>query len=99
MERGRENTSWIFRGRPRSSISGRNRATPTPPGARSVPDAGAGSPVPDLPVLAGAQFWLERGPATVDYKGEVVERYGVTVSGYFGFERVADQVPKEYRPQ
>ncbi|WP_263785168.1 carboxypeptidase-like regulatory domain-containing protein [Salinibacter grassmerensis] len=46
-----------------------------------------------------SQFWLERGPATVDYKGEVVERYGVTVSGYFGFERVADQVPKEYRPQ
>ena len=46
-----------------------------------------------------SQFWLERGPATVDYKGEVVERYGVTVSGYFGFERVADQVPKEYRPR
>ncbi|WP_103019441.1 carboxypeptidase-like regulatory domain-containing protein [Salinibacter altiplanensis] len=46
-----------------------------------------------------SQFWLERGPATVDYKGEVVERYGVTVSGHFGFERVADQVPKEYRPQ
>jgi len=46
-----------------------------------------------------SQFWLERGPATVDYKGEVVERYGVTVSGYFGYERMADQVPKEYRPQ
>lgn len=46
-----------------------------------------------------SQFWLERGPATVDYKGEVVERYGVTVSGYFGYERVADQVPKEYRPR
>jgi len=45
-----------------------------------------------------SQFWLERGPATVDYKGEVVERYGVTVSGYFGFERIADRVPKEYRP-
>jgi len=46
-----------------------------------------------------SQFWLERGPATVDYKGEVVERYGVTVSGYFGYERVANQVPKEYRPR
>ncbi len=46
-----------------------------------------------------SQFWLERGPATVDYKGEVVERYGVTVSGYFGYERMADRVPKEYRPQ
>jgi hypothetical protein len=46
-----------------------------------------------------SQFWLERGPATVDYKGEVVERYGVTVSGYFAYERVANQVPKEYRPR
>jgi len=46
-----------------------------------------------------SQFWLERGPATVDYKGEVVERYGITVSGYFAFERVADEVPKEYRPR
>lgn len=46
-----------------------------------------------------SQFWLERGPATVDYKGEIVERYGVTVSGYFGYERMADRVPKEYRPQ
>jgi hypothetical protein len=46
-----------------------------------------------------SQFWLERGPATVDYKGEIVERYGVTVSGYFGYERMADRVPKEYRPR
>ena len=46
-----------------------------------------------------SQFWLERGPATVDYKGDVVDPYGVTVSGFYAFERVADQVPKEYRPQ
>lgn len=46
-----------------------------------------------------SQFWLERGPATVDYKGEVVDPYGVTLSGYFAFERVADQLPKEYRPR
>ena len=45
-----------------------------------------------------SQFWLERGPATVDYKGDVVDPYGVTVSGFYAFERVADQVPKEYRP-
>jgi len=51
------------------------------------------------PRFQTSQFWLERGPATVDYKGEIVERYGVTVSGYFAFERIADRVPKEYRPQ
>ena len=46
-----------------------------------------------------SQFWLERGPATVDYKGDVVDPYGVTRSGYYAFKRIADQVPKEYRPQ
>lgn len=45
-----------------------------------------------------SQFWLERGPATVDYKGDVVDPYGVTRSGYYAFKRIADQVPKEYRP-
>jgi hypothetical protein len=51
------------------------------------------------PRFQTSQFWLERGPATVDYKGDVVDPYGVTVSGYYAFERVADQVPKEYRPR
>jgi hypothetical protein len=51
------------------------------------------------PKFQTSQFWLERGPATVDYKGDVVDPYGVTVSGYFAFERVADQLPKEYRPR
>jgi hypothetical protein len=46
-----------------------------------------------------SQFWLERGPATIDYKGDIVDPYGVTVSGYFAFERVGDQLPKEYRPR
>ena len=46
-----------------------------------------------------SQFWLERGPATIDYKGDVVDPYGVTVSGFFAFERVGDQLPKEYRPR
>lgn len=45
-----------------------------------------------------SQIWLERGPATIDYKGDVVDPYGVTRSGYFAFKRVADQLPKEYRP-
>ena len=30
--------------------------------------------------------------------GEVRDPYGLTVYGYFAFERVADDVPKEYRP-
>jgi hypothetical protein len=46
-----------------------------------------------------SQFWLERGPATIDYKGDIVDPYGATVSGFFAFERVADQLPKEYRPR
>jgi len=50
------------------------------------------------PRVQTSQFWLERGPATIDYKGDVVDPYGVTVSGYYAFERVADQLPKEYRP-
>ena len=42
---------------------------------------------------------LERGPAIIDLKGDPLDPYGVTfVGGYFGYERVADQVPKEYRP-
>ncbi|GIV58366.1 MAG: hypothetical protein KatS3mg042_1279 [Rhodothermaceae bacterium] len=41
---------------------------------------------------------LERGPVVVDYKGDVVDPYGVTFYGYWAFERVADEVPKEYRP-
>ena len=51
------------------------------------------------PRFQTSYFWLERGPATVDYKGDVVDPYGVTVSGFFAFERVGDQLPKEYRPR
>ena len=45
--------------------------------------------------------WIELtdGPTAVDQAGEVVDPYGVTVYGYFAFERVADQLPKEYRPE
>jgi hypothetical protein len=44
--------------------------------------------------------WIELtdGPTVVDPTGEVVDPYGVTVYGYFAFERVADLLPKEYRP-
>ncbi|RMH50858.1 MAG: carboxypeptidase-like regulatory domain-containing protein [Bacteroidetes bacterium] len=41
---------------------------------------------------------LERGPTTVDYKGDVLDPYGVTLFRYWAFERVADEVPREYRP-
>ncbi len=42
---------------------------------------------------------MERGPTTIDYKGDILDPYGVTFSGYLAFERVADEVPKEYRPR
>lgn len=42
---------------------------------------------------------LTDGPTAVDQAGEVIDPYGVTVYGYFAFERVADQLPKEYRPE
>ncbi len=41
---------------------------------------------------------LEKGPTTFDWKGDVLDPYGVTFYGYFAFERVADEVPREYRP-
>lgn len=41
---------------------------------------------------------LENGPTIVDYKGDTLDPYGVTLYGYLAFERVANEVPKEYRP-
>ena len=41
---------------------------------------------------------LEKGPTIVDYKGDVLDPYGVTFFGYLAFERIADTVPREYRP-
>lgn len=41
---------------------------------------------------------LNSGPTLIDESGEVIDPYGVTVYGYFAFERMADKVPKEYRP-
>lgn len=42
---------------------------------------------------------LTDGPTVIDHTGEIVDPYGVTVYGYFAYERVADQLPKEYRPE
>ena len=42
---------------------------------------------------------LTDGPTAIDANGEVIDPYGVTVYGYFAYERIADELPKEYRPQ
>ncbi len=41
---------------------------------------------------------LTDGPTRIDQYGEVIDPYGVTIYGFFAFERVADQLPKEYQP-
>ncbi len=41
---------------------------------------------------------LERGPTVLDYKGDILDPYGVTFYGYLAFERIGDELPKEYRP-
>lgn len=41
---------------------------------------------------------LTSGPTAIDANGEVIDPYGVTVYGYFAYERIADELPKEYRP-
>ena len=45
--------------------------------------------------------WLELNDRsiTVDADGEVVQPYGVTQLGYFGFHRLADLTPRDYRPE
>ena len=40
---------------------------------------------------------LTNGPSEIDPNGEMVDPYGVTVSGYYAYERVAHELPKEYR--
>lgn len=44
--------------------------------------------------------WIELtdGPVHVDESGEVVEPFGLTVYGYFAFERAAEILPESYRP-
>ena len=41
---------------------------------------------------------LEYGPAMFDYKGDLLDPYSVTMSEYMAFHRIADSLPKEYRP-
>ena len=42
---------------------------------------------------------LDRGPTVIDTKGDTLDPYGVTFyGGYFGYERIANAIPKEYRP-
>ena len=42
---------------------------------------------------------LDKGPTVIDLKGDTLDPYGVTFyGGYFAYEVVGDQMPKEYRP-
>ncbi|MEM1093907.1 MAG: carboxypeptidase-like regulatory domain-containing protein [Bacteroidota bacterium] len=41
---------------------------------------------------------LTSGATVVDHNGEVLDPYGVTLYGYWAFERIAEDLPKEYRP-
>ena len=40
---------------------------------------------------------LTTGPTLIDPIGEIVDPYGVTVYGYYAFERIANDLPKEFR--
>ena len=53
---------------------------------------------PGRPQYRTSMLLLEEGPTVVDLKGDTVDPYGVTQFGYLAFERVADDVPSEYRP-
>ncbi|HET6569017.1 MAG TPA: carboxypeptidase-like regulatory domain-containing protein [Rhodothermales bacterium] len=50
------------------------------------------------PKFQTSMIQLEKGATEVDYKGDPIDPYGITFYGYFAFERVADELPKEYRP-
>jgi hypothetical protein len=49
---------------------------------------------------ATQRSWIRvsRRPAIVDIEGEVADPYALTLYGYFAFTRIADMLPKEYRP-
>lgn len=53
-----------------------------------------------LPRPALQRSWLKlTGRETlIDLQGEPLDPYGITLYGYFAFMRIADQLPKEYRP-
>ncbi len=50
------------------------------------------------PSYRTSMIYLDNGPTIVDLKGDVLDPYGVTFYLYLAFERVADEVPKEFRP-
>lgn len=52
----------------------------------------------ERPKYRSSLIRLGNGPTVVDLKGDVLDPYGVTFYLYLAFERVADEVPKEYRP-
>lgn len=41
---------------------------------------------------------LYDGPSTLDLNGNVLDPYSIMYFGYMSFERMADMLPKEYRP-
>ena len=41
---------------------------------------------------------VESTPVVFDFKGDLIDPYSVTLSGYMAFARIADSLPKEYRP-
>jgi len=42
---------------------------------------------------------LHSGPSTLDLQGNVLDPYSIMYYGYMSFERIADLLPKEYRPK
>ncbi len=52
----------------------------------------------DRPQPQTSWLRLSDGPTRIDPHGELIDPYGLTVYGYLAFERLADEVPKEYRP-
>ncbi len=50
------------------------------------------------PAFQRSWIQLTDGPTAIDPNGEIIDPYGVTVYGYYAYERVADELPKEYRP-
>ncbi len=42
---------------------------------------------------------LRGGPSTLDLQGNVLDPYSIMYYGYMSFERIADLLPKEYRPE
>ncbi len=55
-------------------------------------------PARSNPRVQTSWTYLDHGPAVIDYKGDTLDPYAVVFMGYWAFERVADDPPREYRP-